>query len=66
MKLQESLAIGAGVGVRRVSRHGADGGPRLAVHAGDRRDGRRCAIAVVGHGVRRDHDRRVGLVDLYR
>ncbi len=37
--------------------------PRLAVHAGDRRDGRRVRQAVVGHGVGRDHDRRVGLGD---
>ena len=30
---------------------------------GDRRDGRRVRAAVIRHGVRRDHDRRVGLVD---
>ena len=57
--------VGAGVGVRRVGHvDRADRGPRLAVHTGDRRDGRRVRkLAVVGHGVRRDHDRRVRLVD---
>ena len=40
----------------------ADRGPRLAVHTGDRRDGRRVRIAVVGHRVGRDRDRRVALL----
>ena len=44
--------VRAGVGVRRVAHiDGADGGPRLAVHAGDRRDGRRVRQAVVASTV---------------
>ena len=67
VKLQGVAGVGAGVGVRRVAHvNRADRGPRLAVHTGDRRDGRRVRTAVVGHGVRRDHDRRVGLGDACR
>src|SRR5206468_2474944 len=57
------VGIGAGVRVRGVERDGADGGPGLAVDAGDRRDGRRVRTAVVRGGVRGDHDRRVRLAD---
>ena len=57
----------AGVGVRRVTHvHGADGRPRLAVHSGNRGDGRRVRMAVVGRGstgVGRDDDRSVCLAD---
>ena len=50
--------------MRRVAqRDRADRGPGLTVHTGDRRDGRRVRVAVVGHGVGRDRTRRVGLVD---
>ena len=56
--------IGAGARMRRVAHvHGAHGGPRLAVHTGDRCYGRRVRMAVVGHVVRRHHDRRIGLGD---
>ena len=58
--------VRASVRVRRVERDGADGGPGLAVHPGDR-VGRRVRQAIVRHGVRRDHHRRVRLqhVDMH-
>ena len=49
--------------MRRWSRNRAHRGPRLPVHTGDRRDGRRVRIAVIRHAVRRDRKRRVRLVD---
>src|ERR1019366_8802162 len=56
--------VRARVSVRRVAYvDAADGGPRLAVDAGDRRDGRRVWTAVVRHRVGSDHDRGGGLVD---
>src|SRR5439155_1635370 len=56
----------AGIRVRRVAHvDGADGGPRLAVHTGDRIGGgvRKAVVGRRGAGVRRDHDRRGGLGD---
>ena len=61
-----SLLYVPAVGVRRVAHvNRADGGPRLAVHTGDRVRSP-CAEAGIGRagtGVRRDHHRRVRLGD---
>src|SRR5947208_8765430 len=62
-------SIRPGVDVGRVAHvHGAHSGPGLAIHASDRRDRRCVRIAVIGRGetgVRRDRERRIGLLDYY-
>ena len=59
------VVVGAGVGVRRAGHvNRAHRGPGLAVHTGNRRDGRRVRVAVIRHAVRRDRKRRVRLVDV--
>ena len=57
--------VGAGVGVCRAAHvNRAHRGSGLAVHTGDRRDGRRVRVAIIRHAVRRDRKRRVRLGDV--
>ena len=57
--------VGAGVGVCRAGHvNRAHRGSGLAIHTGDRRDGRRVRVAVIRHAVSRDRKRRVRLTDI--